>query len=104
MAFWLSYSYYFLYGYIAMINNEPVSLNDLSTRLLKTHSRSLLRSVQAVVIQALKKGKRPTLEQRCTVLRHYGMALSIIKNRKKVISHQQHIQQVLNSFKQAANA
>ncbi|WP_121809541.1 glycosyltransferase [Mucilaginibacter kameinonensis] len=103
MAFWLSYSYYFLYGYIAMINKEPVSLNDLSTRLLKSHSISLLRSVQAVVIQALKKRKRPTLEQRCTVLRHYGMVSSIIKNRKKVINHQQHIQQVLNSVKQAAN-
>ncbi|QEM11415.1 glycosyltransferase [Mucilaginibacter rubeus] len=104
MAFWLSYSYYFLYGYIALINKEPVSLNDLSTRLLKSHSLSLLRSLQAVMMQVLKKGKRPTLEQRCTVLRHYGMVSSIIKNRKQVINHQQHIQQVLNSVKQGANA
>lgn len=103
MAFWLSYSYYFLYSYLVMFDKEPVSLNALSNRLLKRHSASLLRSARTVTAQILK-GKRPSLEQKCAMLRHYGMVSSIIKNRKKVIGHHYHIQQVLNSIRQAANA
>jgi glycosyltransferase involved in cell wall biosynthesis len=97
MAFWLSYSYYLIFSYLVIINKETKSLNKVSFELLKSHGKSIIKGVLVLMIQKLKTWKSPSLEQKNALLRNYGMICSIIKNRKKVISHNNHIKDILKT-------
>jgi hypothetical protein len=95
MSFWLSYSYYLMYSYLVILNKETKSLNRVSFDLWKRHSKLLIKGVFVLILQKLNTWSSPSIEQKETVLRNYGMVCSIIKNRKKVIRHHQHILDIL---------
>jgi glycosyltransferase involved in cell wall biosynthesis len=97
MAYWLSYSYFLLSGYLVIINDEKKSINKITCRLLTVHLKALLRQFVKLFYQKLIYGKNTTLDQKKEILANLGMIRSFFENRKKVIEQSKDLRKFLEN-------
>ena len=104
MAWGLSYSYFFMYSYIVILNKEKAPLHDIIKALFVKHAKALIKQAIGLAIKKLKGKTNHILEDEITIQEHYGMVMSIIKNRKKVLKHNQHLLAFLQNNNILVNA
>lgn len=98
MAFGLSYSYFLIQGYAKIISNDSVSLNKIIIRLFYFHLKALAKKKTLLLFKQLVHGDKPTIEDRIIFQNHYGMIVSILENRTRLIKHYQHIMNIIKNL------
>jgi glycosyltransferase involved in cell wall biosynthesis len=97
MTFWLSYSYFLLYGYLGVINNEKRKIEKVTNGLLILHLKILFRQFVKLSYHKLIYWNNPTINQKKEVLASLGMVRSILENRKKVFRQSKNLHEFLQN-------
>ena len=91
VSYGISYSYYLLYGYLLIINDEKKTIKEISRGLLINNVKVIVKLGLRIIYQLIVKGKKTSVTQLKAFASAYGMASSIIRNKRMVSRHHVHL-------------
>jgi glycosyltransferase involved in cell wall biosynthesis len=97
LAFWLSYSHVLLNSYFTILNNDKRPMKQIMNQWLISSAKTVIKQTLLLFFQKFKTVDGPDAKKRISWNSNYGTFYSLIKNRRSIINHHEHIKKLLSN-------